>query len=75
MPGAGITIAGAGGERYSALTNAGGHFEVHGRLAGTYTISVALPPGLPPAPDQQVVVEPGQCYGAEFAVATDAEGR
>lgn len=77
VSGARVTVTGPGDQRFTAVTDASGRFEVRGRLAGPYTVAVELPPGLPTIPEQQVVVEPGQCYGVELKVTTlgSVEGR
>ena len=61
-----VTVAGRGGQRYLARTDAEGEFEVEGRLEGAYTVRALLPEDLAPAEPQQVEVPAGQCTGVEI---------
>lgn len=71
-PLAGVTVrvAGAGGESWTATTDAEGAFEVVGRLAGGYTVTAELPEGTPPAALVTVEVATGRCAVAEV-IATE----
>lgn len=58
-----ITVEGRGGERFSAVTDENGWFEIRERLSGPYTVRAAVTEGLPPAASQEVVVPAGRCTG------------
>jgi hypothetical protein len=67
----GITvIAESYSKRFTLVTDGEGRFQLDGIPAGTYRVRAELPDNLNKAADQQVLIQPGRCAGAEFTTTS-----
>jgi hypothetical protein len=59
-------IAESNDKQFNLVTDSEGRFQLDGIPAGTYRVRAELPDGLGKVAEQQVLIAPGRCAGAEF---------